>query len=261
MAMADKSDSFGEVLSKLRKQKGLSQKEIADPKQGLSASNIAMLESPPKERRGRRDRPILTRRQVWHLAQRLDLWPPECDELMESAGYGRERTAEEELYIQRSLRLRELWVFTPSILEQREEWFELVAANIQDRKVTYRYFIRDLHEFEHLRHRLESRARSKRSTKAWQSRLECTLLPEELFIASFAIYNPGTPDMYCCLTKHEADQEPTFYTVDRVEAVRLQRLLSKWRSCLDTETDYRLSPARRVFPDRKTMGFIREERT
>ena len=40
-----------------------------------------------------------TRAQVWKAIKLLNIWPPKCDAILEAAGFGLDRTAEEELYL------------------------------------------------------------------------------------------------------------------------------------------------------------------
>jgi transcriptional regulator with XRE-family HTH domain len=241
-------ESFDDLLSRFRKRRGLTQKQLANSELELSSSYIAMLEN---GQRGflptrKKSRP-LTRKQVWHLVQKLDLWPTDLDRFLESAGQSGDRSKEEEIDLQRRPLVRELWVFARHILDPEPEWCDIVATNMLN-GVTYRYFTSNDAAFYSLLLALRDRVTEK-DKQVLQDRIECNLLPTELFITNFAIYNPGTLTMYGCGTKIEYGRAERFYSMHESEVQRLYELLSGWRNRLNAQIDIPLSDARRIHPD------------
>lgn len=251
MASEVTTNKFAELLVRFRNRAGLSQKQLADKSRGLSASYIAMLESGRRgvSRRGS----ILHRATVWSLVKTLKLWPPDCDAFLNAAGHEVDRTQSEEQEIQKDFDFQELWVFARIILDPDEKWYDVVANNILRRGIPYCYFTDDEERFDALRRKLEKSAG--RNRKILSERLECIVLPEELFITNFAIYNPGRQNMYCCGTKPEFGKAARFYTLHSSEAHRLHETLRKWRQCVKNERRIVLRDARRIFPDPKRAVF------
>jgi transcriptional regulator with XRE-family HTH domain len=251
MASDVTSNKFAELLVRFRNRAGLSQQQLADKTRNLSASYIAMLESGRRgvSRRGS----ILPRATVWSLVKRLKLWPPDCDALLQAAGHESDRTQLEELEIQKNFDFRELWVFARIILDPDDKWYDVVATNILRRGIPYCYFTDDEERFDALRRKLGKSAG--RNRRVLSERLECIVLPEELFITNFAIYNPGRQNMYCCGTKPEFGKAARFYTLHSSEANRLYETLRKWRQCVKNERRISLRDARRIFPDSKQAAF------
>lgn len=240
-------ESFPEILSRLRKAAGKTQHQLANPNLNLSASLIAALET---GERGKQK--SLSREQIWYLVKEMKLWPPECDQLLEAAGLSTDRFESEELDIQEKFDLREIWIFARSILDPESKWFDVVARNITERGITYRYFTADDDIFFNLLRKLKDYAKTRCiSDKVFDERLECFLLPEEVFSTNFAIYNPGEPNMYCCGTKTEHGKAVMFYTSS--EASRLYEWLKKWRNRIRGEQPIRLQDALRVHPDAENI--------
>lgn len=252
------SEPFGRLLAQFRIRRGLTQEQLAAPDQHLSASYISMLE---QAQRGKaRKRPTLSRQQVWRLAERLDLLPPDCDAFLEAAGHSRDRSAEEELSIQRRFPtqaqapLKQMFIFARVLLDVTPEWYATVKENILRHGVSYHYFTtKDDPTFDELLDHLQRDAG--RDRPVLQERLECIYLPEELFVSNFAIYNPGRPNMYCCGTKPEHGRAAVFYTLHISQADRLYEMLTKLRKRLLMERPILLDPVQRVFPDNRTAVF------
>ena len=232
-------EPFGELLSRMRKNARLTQDALANPKLNLSSSLIAMLESGDRGKQ----KP-LKREQVWYLITEMKIWPPECDLFLRAAGLATDRSEEEELDIQERYDFSEIWIFARVILDPERKWFDVVAKNITERNVTYRYFTSDDDIFNNLIMKLEAECGV--PSELLEKRLECYLLPEETFPTNFAIYNPGEPNMYCCGTKTEHGKAVTFYTSS--EGSRLYEWLKKWRNRINGGQDIRLRNALRIFP-------------
>lgn len=238
-------ETFGEILSRMRKSAGLTQDALANPDLNLSSSLIAMLESGDRGKQ----KP-LKRDQVWYLIKEMKIWPPDCDLFLWAAGLSTDRSEEEELDIQELYDFKDIWIFARVILDPERKWFDVVAKNITERNITYRYFTSDDDIFNNLIRKL--RAECKVPLEVLEKRLECYLLPEESFPTNFAIYNPGEPNMYCCGTKTEHGKAVTFYTSS--EASRLYEWLKKWRNRINGGQDIRLRDALRIFPEPLTRS-------
>jgi len=236
--------SFGLILRQHRENKKLSQQEIANKDLKLSASYIAMLERGTRGKSGRR----LTREQVWYLIKAVEIWPPECDKFLEAAGLDTDRSEREELEIQRQLDFKELWVFSRHILDPDKDWFEVVKNNIVKRHISYRYFTEHNTSFLQFLRRLKQEANL--NDTQLQRYLECTLLPRELFLASFAIYIVGADDLYGCGTKPVYGKAQRFYTMHPSEAVRLHEFLAKLRLQLNVQEPLVTDEIRRIYPNK-----------
>lgn len=249
----DSAESFGDLLSRFRKTKGLTQQQLANPDLNLSSSLIAMLES---GERGKHK--SLTRKQVWYLVTKMNLWPPDCDRLLEAAGHDTDRTEDEELDIQAKYDFQEIWIFARVILDPYQPWFDVVADKIIKKGVIYRYFTVDTSSFQNFLNRLRQKPGG--SEDYLNQHLECNLLPEELFLTSFAIYNPGNKqNMYCCGTKAGYLKAERFYTMHVGEATRLNDILFRWRQRLNTGSLIPLKYCRRVYPEIKRSDFTSED--
>ncbi len=238
-------ESFDDLLASYRKRKGLAQKQLANPKIGLSSSYIAMLESGKRGFLSSRPKSKpLTREQIWYLVQTLELWPPELDKFLELSGHTSDRSKEEEIDLQKRKIVKELWVFARKILDPDPEWCNIVANNML-RGASYRYFTSDDAAFYSLLRELKNRSIN---DQLLQESLECNLLPQELFLTNFAIYNPGKVAMYGCGTKSEHGRAERFYSLHDSEVIRLFETLSGWRQRLSNQQDIYLSDARRIHP-------------
>lgn len=186
--------NFGEILARYRKKKELTQEAIANKELKLSASHIALLES----NAGADRKSPLSREQAWHLVTTLEIFPPDLDDFMESAGQRILRDDSEELFIQRRYpNLEELWIFAKVIRDLDSEWYETVRDNIL-KGVKYCYFTSNDRICRDLTEKLLDE--DEITEKIIEERIECFVLPEEFFLSNFAIYNPGehNPNMYCC---------------------------------------------------------------
>jgi transcriptional regulator with XRE-family HTH domain len=258
------AEPFGRLLAQFRTRLGLTQEQLAAPEHKLSTSYVAMLE---QARRGTSEkRPALSRHQVWCLAEKLDLLPPDCDAFLEAAGHSRDRTAEEELSIQRRFPtqkhepLKQMFIFARVLLDVTPEWYATVKDNILRHGVKYHYFTtKDDPTFDELLANLQRDAGKNRTIL--QDRLECIYLPEELFVSNFALYNPGRPNMYCCGTKPEHGRAAVFYTLHLSQADRLYEMLVKLRKRVLMEQPILLDPAQQVFPNHRTAVFAHERPT
>lgn len=238
---ADNPSTFGSLLALFRRQRGFTQKELGTLTKSVSGSYIGMLES---EERGRGSR-ILTRKQVWDLIVQLNLLPLQLDRFLEAAHHATDRTELEEVDIQRRFPLVEMYVFAQNILDMNEPWLSIVANNIREKGSTYRYFTEEPNAFWVLRDKLVGLGLREADLK---QRLECTLLPEEVFLSYFAIYNPGLPDMYCCGTKPQQSKAATFFTLQTSEASRLYKVLHRWRMALLAKRPIVLDDVRQLYP-------------
>jgi transcriptional regulator with XRE-family HTH domain len=248
---------FAELLVRFRNRAGLSQQQLAERDLGLSASYIAMLESGKRGVSGRGA--ILPRQTIWFLINKLKLWPPDCDAFLEAAGHTSDRTQAEELQIQENFEFDEIWIFARVILDPEQSWYKVVANNILKRKISYCYFTDDQERFEALRRKLDKDAG--RNRNVLMDRLECILLPGELFFTNIAVYNPGRQNMYCCGTKPEFGKGARFFTLHASEANRIYETLRKWRLSVKNERRIFLQDARRVFPnDRQSLFGSAESR-
>lgn len=119
-----------------------------------------------------------------------------------------------------------------------------------ERETIYRYFTADDDIFLNLLEKLKVYAKAQHiPDNVLNTRLECFLLPQEVFPTNFAIYNPGEPNMYCCGTKTEHGKAVMFYTSSESEASRLYDWLKKWRNRIIGEQPIRLQDALRVHPE------------
>ena len=246
-------EHFGELLARCRKASGLTQRDLENKDLGLSYSFIAQLES---GLRGKTRVP-LSRVQIWYLVRRMGLWPwpskqPNCDALLESAGMSIDRSAAEEQDIQKLASFDELWVFARVLLDPDEQWYQIVKDNITKKGVVYRYFTESPAVFHNLLARLKH---DKIPAKHLNPHLECTLLPREFFVMSFAIY-VRKQDNYCCGTKPVDGRAEVFYTLHSTETARLFELLREWRNNLNVNHPVTLSKARRVFPTAHQSVFV-----
>jgi len=246
---------FGELLRSFRVARGLTQRDIASQVK-RAASYIAMLEKGDRrpDPKNPRSKPTLTRGAIWSLVERLKLWPPDCDRLLEAAGYTAERSPDEELFLQKeeAFAFKEIWIFTARILDPEPKWFDVVSRNILTRGIRYTYFTAERPRFDNLLKQL-TEAATQKSKSRLASSIECCLLPRELFLTSAAIYNPtsepDSPSMYCCGVKVERDKVTRFYTMDASDGDNLYRFLSMIQTSLAAKSLIRLEDARRVYPE------------
>lgn len=200
----------------------------------------------------------LSREQVWYLIKKLEIWPPECDLFLEAAGLDSDRVRKEELDIQRHFKLRELWVFARVILDPDPEWYGVVSENVLKKRVRYCYFTSSDTTFRFLLNKLENEVGE--NLEVLRECLECILLPEELFITNFAIYNPGDGDsMYCCGTKPVHGKAERFYTMHSSEGDRLYEFLRNLRTRLNTKLDIYLQDAHYIYPGETRIKFTSTE--
>lgn len=247
-----KRSAFAEMLVSKRTEADLTQRDLANPDKGLSHSFIALLET---DRRGKAE-PTLTRGQVWYLIQKLEIWPPDSDRFLEAAGHEADRSAKEELDIQERFEFDELWVYARYILDPDDAWFEVVYNNIVgSRAIAYRYFTEDKTPFLNLVYRLSEAGVDETLLK---SRLECTIVPPDFFISSFALYLKDKRPRYGCGTKLHEGRAEKFYAMHASEASRLFEMLRRWRDSLRREHDISLSPLRRIYPEPKQSKFVAE---
>ena len=240
------------MLVSERQRVGLTQRKLSNSKLNLSHSFIALLESDSRGQRGR----SLTRSQVWYLIDRLKMWPPKCDRFLEAAGHEADRSEEEERDIQEHFEFDELWVYARYILDPDDAWFRVVRENIAERDISYRYFTEDKTTFLNLLHRL---AKEGVNEKKLKTHLECTIVPSQFFVTSFAIYLRNRQLRYCCGTKMNEGRAEKFYAMHTSEASRLLEMLRKWRDSLHIEQSIPLDPLRRVYPDPKKSQFVPKE--
>lgn len=247
-----KRSAFAEMLVSKRIEAELTQRDLADPDQGLSHSFIALLET---DRRGKPE-PTLTRTQVWYLIRKLKIWPPDSDRFLEAAGHEADRSAREELDIQELFDFDELWVYARYILDPDDAWFEVVYNNIiGSRAVTYRYFTEDKTPFLNLICRLSEAGVDR---KLIESRLECTIVPSQFFISSFALYLKDQRPRYGCGTKLHEGRAEKFYAMHPSEASRLFEMLRRWRDSLRHQHDIPLAPLHRIHPHSRRSKFVTE---
>jgi transcriptional regulator with XRE-family HTH domain len=242
-------ESFGELLGRFRKRKGLSQSQLSSADHDLSASYISLLER--SQRRGK----TLNREQIWYLCMKLELWPPECDIFLEAAGHSKDRSFAEELDIQKNFKFEELWVYARRILDPDPEWFQVINKNVLENKVKYLYFSNADTRFRLLLNEFQEKA-SKDQIAELPNYLECIILPDEFFITDFAIYNPGRSNMYCCGTKPEYGKAEAFYTMHPSEALRLYQLLLFFRESLEAGTVISLKEIRRIYPENRLASSV-----
>ncbi|CAN5296696.1 hypothetical protein BH20ACI2_BH20ACI2_02160 [soil metagenome] len=216
--------SFGEILARYRKKGNFTQEEIANPELKLSASHIALLESSGSEKEAKSPR---SRKQVWHLVEKLKIFPPDLDDFLEAAGQTVLRDEEEELFIQRHYPdLKELWIFAKIIRDFDEKWYETVKYNICEREnaegikvgVKYCYFTSDEKTCSDL---VEQLLNDGCPEETITNNIECFLLPDEFFLNNFAIYNPSEKNlsMYGCGGIAIQGKAFSFYTCERSEAL------------------------------------------
>ncbi len=230
-------NGLSETLKTLRHKHGFTQDQLENRKLSLSASLIAMLES------GKRT--SLTRDQAWYIVNAMRMTPAEADSLLEAAGLSTLRSEEEELDIQKYFEgLKEIWIFARVIRDKDSLWFDVVSTNIFTKKAKYCYFTSRLGNFKDFHARL--RESKPDNIDDIDKYLECYLLPEELFISNFAIYNPGRPNMYCCGCVTEHGKGVAFYTSS--ECSRLFELLEDWKGTLDRGDSISIGAAEKVFP-------------
>ncbi len=230
---------FGALLAGARRSHRCTQDELAKTL-GLSVSYLAKIE-------GGRANHEFTRDQVWDAIKLLKIWPPKCDEILESAGFSVDRTIEEELFIQQNFPdLREVWVFARHILDSEEPWLATVRANVQ-KGVSYRYFTGDDISFSRLLAKLRHSS-PPIDEPALARQLECFLIPNELFFTNVAIYNPGSREMYCCGAKTLYGKGEFFFTNRESESQHIYTTLEAWADRIRTGEAIRLLNAQRVFP-------------
>jgi hypothetical protein len=253
MADGNIGNPFGRLLYQARIGANLTAEDLASNELGLTRAEIARLE--------RSDRPLIRpvgRKVIWHLIEKLNLWPSVSDRLLELGGQSALRDSSEELTFQKSQNCRSLWIFARKILDDDADFFEIVKYNIK-REVYYTYFVPSEVDFKRLLNRLTT-IQSEAGLPDLKEFLRCYILPEDLFYFNFALYNP--PDrvtafernnldrsgMYCCGTKSELGKADSFYTVHETEAPRLYELLSKWKEKIETGGFIYLEAARRYYP-------------
>ncbi len=238
------------MLVSRRNEIGMTQRKLAE-RTNLSPSFVALLEL---DQRGRPE-PSLSRTQIWNLVCELKIWPPACDRFLEAAGHESDRSAIEELDVQRELEFDELWVFARYPLDAEDAWFQVVHNNIVNRRIAYRYFIEEEIPFLNLLHRLKAK---KVSEKVLESQLECIVVPNQFFVSNFALYlnTRERRATYCCGTKLHEGKAEKFYAMDSSEASRLFQMLRRWRDSLHHEQPIRLSALRRVHPTTGRSEFV-----
>lgn len=234
------SASFNEIWIRLRKKYGKTQSDLAstDKRLKLSPSMVAMIE---KGERGSTKK--LSREQVLHFIARTNASPQDADEILAAAGLDTLRTEKEELSIQENFPLKEIWIFARVIRDQESFWFDVVSRNIVLKSTKYVYFTADEVKFLNFHERLKS---LHPNVSHIDNCLECYLLPKEMFAANFAIYNPGTPESYCCGAVNQVGRGILFYT--SAEGDRLYEMLEAWRDRIIGSYPISLSTARRIFP-------------
>lgn len=261
-------ENFGEILARYRKKGNFTQEDIANPELKLSASHIALLESSGGGDRERKT--PLSRKQVWYLVEHLNIFPPDLDDFLDTAGQTILRDDHEELFIQKNYPdLNELWIFAKVIRDLDEGWYETVRDNIL-RGVKYCYFTsndrvcRDLVE--------ELLTENGFSEKIIKEKIECFLLPDEFFLTNLAIYNPqeNSANMYCCGGIAMYGKAISFYTRTESETKNLydtlkdlKRKIEKGRPIALPDARYIQLPikdddssraTRSVFTQRKTIN-------
>lgn len=247
----DKSlPTFGKLLSKYRNDINLSQRQLAQ-KIDVSASYIAILEAKRSVKYAR----LPSRDIVLRMIHTLELWPPESDALLRSAMHETDRSACEELDIQRKLTFTELIIFARLILEAPDDgdWYEVVKQNLTIRNIRYSYFTSDGTAFGQLKQRLISEGVGQ---GVIESQLACFILPEDLFVSNFALYlrNNG---VYACGTKQDSTgHAKLFFTIEANEAKRLNDQVMRWRQNIYDGTPIVLARARRIHPSLKETRFV-----
>lgn len=229
-------NKFAEILGTLRRESNKTQGELAESL-GLSSSYIAMLESGD---RGNKN--PLTHDQVRVLIEKMEIFPPKSDELLEAAGLSTFRTEKDELRIQKDYPdLKEVWIFAKVIRDVDEDWYEVVKKNIM-RGVKYNYFTTSQTKCRKLYNRLK---REEVSINLNQN-LECFIFPEKLFMANFAIYNPSEKNRYCCGAVFEDGKATSFYTLEKTEGELLYLILDEWKTSILENDFIRLGDAYKV---------------
>lgn len=221
---------FGQTLRDFRNHAKLKQEELGEAI-GVSGSYIGMLESG-----GRGKENPVTREEAWKLIEKLNIFPPKLDKLLESAGLSPFRSEVEELRIQQNYPdLKELWIFTKVIRDVDDIWYPIVKENIVGkRSVKYTYFTTTPTKCRKLFNRLSREGVKK---EILNKKLECFIFPEKLFMANFAIYNPAEKDRYCCGAVFENGKPTSFYTYEKTEAELMYLILDEWRTNI-LENDY-----------------------
>jgi transcriptional regulator with XRE-family HTH domain len=261
------SNQFGRLLAAFREKLNLTQAELAD-RCRLSQSSIAALERPLRGTKKKEQRiKWVDRTYVQQFIEKLDLWPPESDELMRAAGLTTDRERDEELFFQKSQRCRSLWIFAREILDYESDFYKIVLENLKRKEhpVRYTYFVPDGTEFGLLLKKLKADLGS--NAGSLEKHVTCYILPEPLFIFNFAIYNPEIEiyslpkaeklrhTMYCCGTKSELGKADTFFTVHTSEAYRLYDWLKGWKNRLNLGERILLQGGEKLFPeDRKATA-------
>lgn len=240
-------EKFGLLLSRFRKMARVSQQELANPLIGLSNSHLAMIERNirgPSQKQKKPTKPM-RREHVCYIIQRLNLHPYQADELLLAAGLGTDRTLAEELELNLRFATHEKWIFC-RLLEEEIEQPEIMAENILKRKTHYCYFTSTSNEVNFLI--VCKKLKEFLSEEVLQEHLECNLLPKELFIANFAIYNPGKKDMFCSEQKSSSWIGSCFFTTHHSEACRRFDLLREWRLIADLKMKIEFEKMTKFFP-------------
>lgn len=241
--MSDCTGTFPARLHALREEHHLSQRDVAELI-GLSPSNIAMVE--------KGIRPPPTRDKLLRLIQAIELWPPESDAFLLAAGHDPDRTPEEELHIQRHFTFSDLLVFARIIMEANGRWYDVVRRNLVERGIRYCYFTTREQEFSELKAKLD---RDRVGKHTIDTQLECIILPEPLFVASFALYKYES-GVYCCGTKPgSSGRAEVFYTIDPSEALRLYSQIVGWRESIHRAQPIVLDAPRRIHPTESVSAF------
>lgn len=255
-----RSSEFGALLKRYRSLRGINQQEIADLVGGRTASFVQKIEA------GDRGHDF-TREDVWKIISHLEVWPPDCDDLLRNAGFSADRTGDEEQEVQRRMPFAELWVFARRILDPDGEWYDVVKRNLQEGR-HYRYFTSDRQPFVRLLRALRKdlSLHDQDAEPILCERLECFVLPEDLFLSNFALYIPPTPDIdrgrmpqmsriYGCGTKPIRGRTDVFFTMNEDEAEDLFKVLQGWRDRAIRGEDIFLRPMSQVFPNTTESKF------
>ncbi len=175
--------SGGEILKKLRKKKGYTQRELAD-KSGISLTYISRL-----ERAG--DDIVPKKSTIDALVSALEASPEDTGNLLTAylpelahapGDSSSDRKRQSGLDAGSSI-----WIVSDEPAEVvDDDYRQVVAQNLRD-GVRYTYWTKDTKAFDRLRRRLQPLVADV------DERIECVKVPEEANWFSFVIYNPLRP--------------------------------------------------------------------